>query len=672
VKPYGNYTLAVDTINVPFTVACSSPGIDTALLLNYNNLLAHTDFPIVCKNGFDVGVQSITTQGRIFPNENHTLLIDAGDLSHRYNLDCADGVRGKVQITVTGPISYVGPAAGALTPVVQGNVYTYKISDFGAISNNNDFKLVFKTKLTAQAQDAVCVQITCSSNSSGENNINNNSKEFCYVVTNSYDPNSKEVFPKGNIAPGSTDWLTYTVHFQNTGNAAAQNIHVVDSLDVNLNTSTFELVNFSHANSMSLEGGVLNFYFKNVLLPDSGSNNEASQGFLQYRIRPKNNLAMGVVIKNRAWIYFDFNPPLATNLTLNNIAQPNGINLNESVCDSFVLNGFNYLYTGNFTQILHNSFGLDSTISLHLTLNRSEKTITQTVCESFTLNSQTYDSSGVYEQTLTNTFGCDSTLTLELTVNKNSTSSLTKTACDSYTFDGNTYTSSGIYYLILPNSKGCDSLITLQLTINPSSTLSTQHSACDAYFVNGTNYTFSGVYSIPFVNSFGCPSMWNLNLTILKVDTSVTQNGLFLSSNQAGASYQWLNCNNGNSPIIGQNNQVYTATSNGNYAVVVSTNFCSDTSDCYSVLNLARGEFISNQEVALYPNPTNQELSLHSQQRLNDCSIRLLNLSGEMLFEEKHLSGNDFLLDVRTIAQGLYFIELNYKDEVHRFKFVRD
>lgn len=175
----------------------------------------------------------------------------------------------------------------------------------------------------------------------------------------------------------------------------------MDTLDTNLNAATFELINFSHPNSMNLEGNILNFYFKNIQLPDSGSNLQASQGFLQYRIKPKNNLPMGAEIKNRAFVFFDFNAPVATNVVRNSIAQPNGSVLNQSVCDSFALNGYTYLYSGTFTQILHTTLGLDSTITLNLTVNNNEKIITQSACETFTLNNQTYDSSGVYTQLLT-------------------------------------------------------------------------------------------------------------------------------------------------------------------------------------------------------------------------------------------------------------------------------
>ena len=42
-----------------------------------------------------------------------------------------------------------------------------------------------------------------------------------------------------------------------------------------------------------------------------------SHGFITYRIQPKTGLADSTELKNTAFIYFDFNPAIQTNYTLN-------------------------------------------------------------------------------------------------------------------------------------------------------------------------------------------------------------------------------------------------------------------------------------------------------------------------------------------------------------------
>jgi hypothetical protein len=56
------------------------------------------------------------------------------------------------------------------------------------------------------------------------------------------------------------------------------------------------------------------------------------------------------------------------------ILQPTTSTLNEVACDEFVLNGNIYLQTGTYTQLLTNTAGCDSTITLNLTINLSPAT----------------------------------------------------------------------------------------------------------------------------------------------------------------------------------------------------------------------------------------------------------------------------------------------------------
>lgn len=318
--PTGNYTVVLDTANAPYTAQCIYPGIDTTIQLTAINPTAeNVNFSVKCKPGFDVGIQSVLTNGIIFPGQNHHLKIAAGDMSQWYNLNCATGVSGQLTLNITGPVTYIASAAGSLIPIVSGNMFTYNITDFGTVNFLNDFNLIFKTDTTAMAGDTICVSINVTP-ISGDSNPTNNSYNFCYGVVNSYDPNMKEVYPV-DVAPGFNDWLTYTIHFQNTGNAPAFNIRLVDTLDANLDLETFKVTNYSHANTWSINNKVAFFNFQNIQLPDSASNPEGSKGYIQYKIKPKNNLGAGTKIKNTAYIYFDYNSPIVTNTTINEYTQ---------------------------------------------------------------------------------------------------------------------------------------------------------------------------------------------------------------------------------------------------------------------------------------------------------------------------------------------------------------
>lgn len=340
----GTYSVVIDTVDKPYAIICNTPGIDSLAILNNTQLLVDSiDFSIVCKPGFDLGIQSITTTGIVFPGQQHTLNINAYDITQWYNLNCLSGVGGSLVFSVNGPVTYIGPAVGSLTPSVLGNVYTYTIADFGAINNVNDFSLLFVTDTTAQAGNEICINAIINP-ITGDNNPNNNTYYYCYHVVNSLDPNIKEVYPIG-VQPGFNDWLTYTIHFQNTGNAPAYNIRLADTLDNMLDLETFQIINYSHPNVIDLIGNILNVRYPNIMLPDSTSNSSGSIGFVQYRIKPKATWAAPYKIKNTAYIYFDYNAPIVTNTTYNSILVPTGLNNQSETLATLYPNPTNGIFT---------------------------------------------------------------------------------------------------------------------------------------------------------------------------------------------------------------------------------------------------------------------------------------------------------------------------------------
>ncbi|MFK7770547.1 MAG: MopE-related protein [Saprospiraceae bacterium] len=141
------------------------------------------------------------------------------------------------------------------------------------------------------------------------------------IVMCAYDPNDKLIFP--NRADNLTEFeedLIYTVRFQNTGNAEALNIIIRDTLDINLDPTTFIVLSSSHPEHLTTtlkDEQYLVFNFENIYLPDSTSDFEGSQGYISYKIRTKDGLPEETSITNSASIYFDYNPPIVTNTTEN-------------------------------------------------------------------------------------------------------------------------------------------------------------------------------------------------------------------------------------------------------------------------------------------------------------------------------------------------------------------
>jgi uncharacterized repeat protein (TIGR01451 family) len=339
------FQVKIDTINFPIAVSCGQSSAQNVILTTASQTIQNINFPVICNAAYDVFVQSVIPQGWVFPGQIHTLKTNVTNNSNWYNLNCTSTtVSGTVSIQVNGPVSFVSPALGALTPAINGNTFTYSITDFNALTTES-FGLYFITDTTAQANDQICVHVEISPNPIDADTINN-IYDFCYNVVNSYDPNMKEVYPV-DVLPGYDDWFTYTIHFQNTGNAPAFNIRLRDTLDTQLDLNTFEVLGYSHPANVGVSGNILTVRFNNIMLPDSTTDYEGSMGYFQYRLKPLPNLPLGSQISNTAYIYFDYNAPIITNTTANNFEFPVSVLSIVSSENSFSL--FPNPSTGVFT-----------------------------------------------------------------------------------------------------------------------------------------------------------------------------------------------------------------------------------------------------------------------------------------------------------------------------------
>lgn len=159
----------------------------------------------------------------------------------------------------------------------------------------------------------------------------NNSLTHENTVVGSFDPNDKQVNHEvvgENFVNGDSP-LKYKVRFQNTGNYYAENVVIIDTIDTNLDLSTFNLQTSSHPVEVSREGRVLYFEFNEIYLPDSTSDLEGSQGFVRYEMQSVPGFSQGEQIDNKAYIYFDFNAPIITNTVTTIFDETIGIRENQ-------------------------------------------------------------------------------------------------------------------------------------------------------------------------------------------------------------------------------------------------------------------------------------------------------------------------------------------------------
>jgi uncharacterized repeat protein (TIGR01451 family) len=356
---------------------------------------------------------------------------------------------------------------------------------------------------------------------------------YCGLVTGSYDPNDKTGYPLGlgsnhEIEPNQD--MEYIIRFQNTGTDTAFTVVIRDTLSTDLDIFSLRSGTSSHDYTFRMYGPrVLEWTFNNIMLPDSNINLIGSNGFVSFKVHQVPNLAIGTVIENSASIYFDFNAPIFTNTSWHTIALPQDLSwdgqqaLSLTACSTYTFNNVVYDNAGTYWQVVNNA-GLDSLYTLNVGMLNNDSTLSETGCNSYTApDGQAYTTSGQYTAIIPNTAGCDSTITINLTIKDSTSISINETVCNSYTApDGQIYTVSGQYTAIIPNVAGCDSIITINLIIKDSTSVTISEAICNSYTApDGQAYTISGQYTAIIPNAIGCDSIITINLTI-KENSSVT------------------------------------------------------------------------------------------------------------------------------------------------------
>jgi len=158
-----------------------------------------------------------------------------------------------------------------------------------------------------------------------------------------------------------------------------------------------------------------------------------------------------------------------------------------------------------------------------------------------------------------------------------------------------------------------------------------------------------GTYTVMHTTDI-CPNSSFVTVNINETDASVddSANPTF-TSNTAGASYQWVNCNT-DTPIPGETNQSFTATQNGSYAVDVTLNGCIQRSACFNVGTLSIDDVDFTNLIRVYPIPTKDKLNIS----IVIPTITVYNVMGKIVFT----AHNTASFAISELNPGIYFMNL--------------
>jgi hypothetical protein len=254
-----------------------------------------------------------------------------------------------------------------------------------------------------------------------------------------------------------------------------------------------------------------------------------------------------------------------------------------------------------------------------------------------------YWSAAINDSTFTWNYGTDATWTTSMNGSKTFTNSGTYTTSLSAEMVG--------YF------STCEDTMTVAVTVNPVYNQNQSASICagDSYSFGSQTLATSGVYTETFQSMSNCDSTVVLNLNVITIDNSVTSMGAMISANATGVVYQWIDCNS-NTAIIGATGQTYTATVNGDYAVVLGLGSCADTSACVNVSSVGINNISSGAVANVFPNPSSGSFVVRTNGVIADRII-VYNLLGEIV-SDIIPSSLSTAVSMDEKSKGVYYVSI--------------
>jgi hypothetical protein len=296
----------------------------TAAFTTMGNTDGENDFPLQGQANVTDGTVNLYGSYRVRPGFE-----SAQTLTYQNKGTIAQN--GTLELTLDPNYEYLESTPAA---TVNGSKLSWSYKDL-----QPDEKRTISIKVKLPATIALGTMLSSSASLACEGtdaDLSSNTYSVPQLVVGSYDPNDKAVsdtiFSPAQLA--ASEPLVYTIRFQNKGTAEAIFVTIKDTLSEKLQAGTFEMLGASHPYTVKItDKGALEWHFDNINLPAEMHDEPASHGFIRYRIIPKKELAIGEEIENKAYIYFDFNAPVITNVSTTRIGKHAQTIRFESIAD---------------------------------------------------------------------------------------------------------------------------------------------------------------------------------------------------------------------------------------------------------------------------------------------------------------------------------------------------
>ena len=182
--------------------------------------------------------------------------------------------------------------------------------NIGSVTSQSSGYLMITVRIPADTENGACLTNRVDIQTpTPETDYKNNSFTQSVIVGAAIDPNDKSVYPAGDIQ--ATQPLSYLIHYENIGSVPTTFINVEDLLDSNLDEGTLIISG----------GGNYATSTRKLTWTDNVQLDPGETRGVSFMVYPKAGLPEGTQIKNKATIYFDYEPGLTTNEVVSSIIR---------------------------------------------------------------------------------------------------------------------------------------------------------------------------------------------------------------------------------------------------------------------------------------------------------------------------------------------------------------
>jgi uncharacterized repeat protein (TIGR03803 family) len=86
----------------------------------------------------------------------------------------------------------------------------------------------------------------------------------------------------------------------------------------------------------------------------------------------------------------------------------------------------------------------------------------------------------------------------------------------------------------------------------------------------------------------------------------------------------------------------------------------------------SKSNLIQSTEFSVFPNPAIKKIHVSTNENMDDVSIKITDIKGQIVFERKHVSGAEICIDINDFASGEYVIVLEQEENIVSSKFVKN